>query len=76
MDVRRQERALVGVQFDIEQAITGIQDCMERACLYQTLADAYAHMVVKPTHSPSDHPLNLQPCSPLEMLQLHDNPRQ
>ncbi len=74
-DIRQQERRLVGAQFEVEQAISGIQDCMERACLYQTLADAYACMVVKPTHSPSDHPLNLQPCGPLEMPQLHDEPR-
>ncbi len=47
---------------------------MERACLYQTLADAYARMVVRPTHSPSDRPLNLRPRSPLEMPQLHDEP--
>src|SRR6266581_1903262 len=59
-DVRRQERTLVSAQFDVEQAISGIQDRMERACLYQTLADAYAQMVVRPTHSPSDRPLNLQ----------------
>ncbi len=74
-DVRRQERALVSAQFDVEQTIVGIQDRMERACLYQTLADAYARMVVRPTHSPSDQPLNLRPCGPLEMLQLHDKPR-
>ncbi len=53
----------------------GIQERMERACLYQTLADAYARMVVRPTHSPSDHPLNLRPQGPLEMLQLHNEPR-
>ncbi len=74
-NVRRQERRLVGVQFDVEQAIQGVQDRMERACLYQTLADTYAHMVIRPTHSPSDGPLNLRPCGPLEMLQLHDEPR-
>jgi len=53
-DTQRQEQQLVGAQFDVEQAIAGIQDRMERACLYQTLADAYARMVVRPTHSPSD----------------------
>ncbi len=73
-DVCRQERALVRAQFEVEQAIEGIQDWMERACLYQTLADAYARMVVSPTHSPSDCPLNLQPRRPLEMPQLHDEP--
>ncbi len=41
-DIRRQERRLVGAQFDVEQTIDAIRDCMERACLYQTLADAYA----------------------------------
>jgi len=74
-DVWKEERQLVGAQFDVEQTITGIQDCMERACLYQTLVDTYAHMVVQPTHSPSDHPLNLRPHGPLEMPQLHDEPR-
>ncbi len=58
-DICRQERALVGAQFKIEQAIEGIQERMERVCLYQTLADAYARMVIRPTHAPSDHPLNL-----------------
>ncbi len=53
-DVQKQERTLVGAQFDVEQTITGIQDHMEQACLYQTLADTYVHMVVRPTHSPSD----------------------
>ncbi len=57
--MQRQERQLVGAQFNVEQAIMGIQDHMERACLYQTLADVYACMVVRPTHSPSDQPLNL-----------------
>jgi len=41
-DIRQQERRLVGAQFSVEQTISGIQDRMERACLYQTLADAYA----------------------------------
>ncbi len=48
---------------------------MERACLYQTLADVYARMVIRPTHSPSNRPLNLRPWGPLEMPQLHDEPR-
>ncbi len=74
-DVRRQERQLVGAQFDIEQTIGGIQERMERACLYQTLADAYTQMVVRPTHSPSDQLFNLRPRGPLEMPQLHDEPR-
>ncbi len=74
-DLRQQERRLVGAQFDVEQAIGGIQERMERACLYQTLADMYARMVVRPTHSPSDRPLNLQPQGPLKMPQLHDEPR-
>jgi len=58
-DVCKQERALVGAQFEVEQAIGGIQERMERACLYQTLADVYAQMVVRPSLSPSDCPLNL-----------------
>ncbi len=58
-DARREERRLVGAQFEVEQAIAGIQDCMERACLYQTLADVYARMVVRPTHSLSDQLFNL-----------------
>ncbi len=74
-DVCKQERALVGVQFDIEQAIKGIQERMEWACLYQTLADTYARMVIRPTPSPSDCPLNLRLRSPLEMPQLHEEPR-
>src|SRR6266571_698846 len=53
-DVRRQERRLVGAQFDVEQSIDAIRDRMERACLYQTLADAYARMVVRPSPAPSD----------------------
>ncbi len=74
-DLQQQERRLVGAQFDVEQTIDTIQDRMERACLYQTLADTYARMVVRPTHSPSDCPLNLRPRGPLEMPQLHDKPR-
>ena len=45
-DIRRQERHLVGAQFSVEQTIDAIRDRMERACLYQTLADTYARMVV------------------------------
>ncbi len=73
-DVRRQERRLVGAQFEVEQTIDAIRDHMERACLYQTLADAYARMVVRPTASPSDRPLGLRARGPLEMPQLHDEP--
>ena len=47
---------------------------MERACLYQTLADAYARMVVRPSPSLSDRPLGLRARGPLEMPQLHDEP--
>ncbi len=74
-DVRQQERRLVGAQFDVEQTIDSIRDRMERACLYQTLADAYARMVVRPSPSPSDQPLGLRARGPLEMPQLHDEPR-
>ncbi len=74
-DVRQQERRLVGAQFDVEQTIDAIRDRMERACLYQTLADAYARMVVRPSPSPSDRPLGLRARGPLEMPQLHDEPR-
>ncbi len=74
-DIRRQERRLVGAQFDVEQTIDAIRDRMERARLYQTLADAYARMVVRPTPSPSDRPLNLRMRGPLEMPQLHNEPR-
>ncbi len=74
-NVWRQEWRLVGAQFDVEQTIDAIQERMERACLYQTLADAYTRMVVRPTRSPSDCPLNLRPRGPLEMPQLHDEPR-
>ena len=74
-DIRRQERQLVGAQFDVEQTIDAIRDRMERACLYQTLADAYARMVVRPSPSPSDRPLGLRARGPLEMPQLHDEPR-
>ncbi len=74
-DIRRQERRLVGAQFDVEQTIDAIRDHMERACLYQTLADAYTRMVVRPSPSPSDRPLGLRARGPLEMPQLHDEPR-
>ncbi len=74
-DIRRQERQLVGAQFDVEQTIDAIRDRMERACLYQTLADAYARMVVRPSPSPSDRPLSLRARGPLEMPQLHDEPQ-
>ncbi len=74
-DVQRQERGLVGAQFDVEQTIDAIRDCMERACLYQTLTDAYARMVVRPTPSPSDQPLGLRARGPLKMPQLHNEPR-
>jgi len=66
---------LVGAQFDVEQTIDAIRDRMERACLYQTLADTYARMVVRPSPSPSDRPLGLRARGPLEMPQLHDEPR-
>ncbi len=74
-NIRRQERHLVGAQFSVEQTIDAIRDRMERACLYQTLADAYARMVVRPSPSPSDRPLGLRAQGPLEMPQLHDEPR-
>ncbi len=74
-DIRRQERHLVGAQFSVKQTIDAIRDCMERVCLYQTLADAYARMVVRPSPSPSDRPLGLRAWGPLEMPQLHDKPR-
>ncbi len=74
-DIQRQERRLVGAQFDVEQTIDAIRDCMEQACLYQTLADAYARMVVRPTSSLSDRPLGLRARGPLKMPQLHDEPR-
>ena len=74
-NIQRQERRLVGAQFDVEQTIDAIRDHMERARLYQTLADAYARMVVRPSPSPSDRPLGLRMRGPLEMPQLHDEPR-
>jgi len=73
-DIQRQERGLIGAQFDVEQTIDAIRDCMEHACLYQTLTDAYARMVVRPTVLPSDCPLGLRARGPLEMPQLHNEP--
>ncbi len=73
-DIRRQERRLVGAQFDVEQTIDAIRNRMERVCLYQTLADAYARMVVRPSLSLSDRPLGLRARGPLKMPQLHDEP--
>ncbi len=66
-DLRLQETRLRGTWFDVEQTIRAIQDRMERAGLYQTLANAYASMITGPTHSPSDVPLGLRPRGPLEM---------
>ncbi len=73
-DLRQQETRLRGARFDVEQAIGAIQDRMERAGLYQTLADAYARMITGPTRSPSDAPLGLRPRGPLEMPRLNDTP--
>ncbi len=73
-DLRLQETRLRGARFDVEQTIGAIQDRMERAGLYQTLADAYARMITGPTHSPSDAPLGLRPRGPLEMPRLNDTP--
>ncbi len=73
-DLRTQETRLRGVRFDVEQMIGAIQDRMERAGLYQTLADAYARMITGPTRSPSDAPLGLRPWGPLEMPRLNDTP--
>ncbi len=69
-----QETQLRGMRFDVEQAIGGIQDRMERAGLYQTLANAYTSMLSGPTHSPSDTPLGLRLRGPLEMPRLNDTP--
>src|SRR6266702_3857710 len=66
-DLRMQETRLRGARFDVEQTIGAIQDRMERAGLYQTLADAYACMITGPTRSPLDAPLGLRPRGPLEM---------
>ncbi len=73
-DLRQQETRLRGARFDVEQTIGAIQDRMERAGLYQTLADAYARMITGPTRSPSDVPLRLRPRGPLEMPRLNDTP--
>jgi len=73
-DLQQQETRLRGARFDVEQAIGAIQDRMERAGLYQTLADAYARMISGPTRSPSDAPLGLRPRGPLEMPRLNDTP--
>ncbi len=73
-DLRQQETRLRGARFDVEQTIGAIQDRMERAGLYQTLADAYARMITGPTRSPSDAPLGLRPRGPLEMPRLNDTP--
>ncbi len=71
-NLRLQETRLRGARFDVEQTIGAIQDRMERAGLYQTLADAYARMITGPTRSPSDAPLGLRPRGPLEMPHLND----
>src|SRR6266702_1426565 len=47
---------------------------MERACLYQTLADAYARMVVRPSPSPSDRPLGLRARGPSKCHNCMTNP--
>ena len=73
-DLRQQETQLQGTRFDVEQTIGSIQDWMERAGLYQTLADTYASMIMGPTHSPSDMPLGLRLRGPLEMPRLNDTP--
>ncbi len=73
-DLRAQETRLRGTRFDVEQTIGSIQDRMERAGLYQTLADAYARMITGPTRSPSDAPFRLRPRGPLEMPRLNDTP--
>ncbi len=73
-DLSQQETRLRGTQFDVEQTIGAIQDRMERAGLYQTLADAYTCMITGLTRSPSDAPLGLRPRGPLEMPRLNDTP--
>ncbi len=73
-DLRQQETRLRGARFDVEQAIGAVQDRMERAGLFQTLADAYASMISGPRRSPSDAPLGLRPRGPLEMPRLNDTP--
>ena len=73
-DLQQQETQLRGTWFDVEQTIGAIQDRMERAGLYQTLADTYASMIMGPTHSPSDAPLGLRLRGPLEMPHLNNTP--
>src|SRR6266702_1226139 len=73
-DLRLQEMRLRGTQFDVEQVIRAVQDRMEQAGLYRTLADAYASMLSGPMHSPSDTPLGLRLRGPLEMPHLNDTP--
>ncbi len=73
-DLHQQETRLRSARFDVEQTIGAIQDRMERAGLYQTLADTYACMITGPTCSPSDATLGLQPRGPLKMPQLHNTP--
>ncbi len=73
-DLRQQETQLRGTWFDVEQTIGSIQDRMERAGLYQTLANAYASMITGPTCSPSDVPLGLRPRGPLKMPRLNNTP--
>ncbi len=71
-DLRQQETRLRGVRFDVEQTIGAIQDQMERAGLYQTLANTYTSMIMGPMRSPLDMPLGLRPRGPLEMPRLND----
>ncbi len=73
-DLSQQETRLRGMQFNVEQMIGAIQDWMERASLYQTLADTYAAMIMGLTHLPSDQPLGLQPRGLLEMPHLNNTP--
>ncbi len=73
-DLRQQETRLRGARFDVEQTIGAIQDRMERAGLYQTLANAYARMITGLTTSLSDAPFGLRPRGPLEMPRLNDTP--
>ncbi len=71
-DLRQQETCLQGTCFDVEQTIGAIQDQMERAGLYQTLADTYASMITGLTCARSDTPLGLRPRGPLKMPRLND----
>ncbi len=73
-DLHQQEMRLRGARFNVEQAIGAVQDWMERAGLYQTLANAYASMLTGPTHSPSDRPLRLRLRGPLKRPHLNDTP--